>query len=71
MPLSIGRRQGEGIRIVIPPSTEVQEIELCVSLVKSNRARLAFKSDKSIKFIRNELQYYQQIAGPHPEEIRS
>jgi carbon storage regulator CsrA len=53
--LVISRRNDETLKIFIPPSSEVQVIEIQAVECTSNKVRLGFTADDQIKIYRSEL----------------
>ena len=53
--LTIGRKRGEIIRVIVPPSTKPQTMEIVVSEAKRDRARIGFIADVAIKIHRKEV----------------
>lgn len=53
--LTLSRKRGERITLVIPPSDKPQIVELCASYIRGDRAGFGIQAEKTVRIVRNEI----------------
>jgi len=67
--LMLSRKAGETIRMIVPPSTKPQVIDMIVNEVRGDKARIACHADPSVRIHRLEI-LESIAAGEHSKPAK-